>query len=247
MLKKIILALALIIFSSGMALAAEKTLVVAHDATWPPMEFIDSNKNIVGYTIDYIDAIAKETGVKVIHKNVAWAGIFAELAAKRCDVIASSVTITEERQKVMGFATPYYTVQQAVVTLKNSTFKSSADLKQKRLGAQISTTGYFAANKIINNKTKSYDAIGHAIEDLKNGRLDAVLCDDPVAADFALQNDDNKKLLKIAFVITDAEVENYGFAVRPDDKETLDILNAGIKAVKEKGIEAELIKKWIGK
>ncbi|MDR1242253.1 MAG: basic amino acid ABC transporter substrate-binding protein [Deltaproteobacteria bacterium] len=247
MLKKIILALALVILNSGMAIAAERTLIVAHDATWPPMEYIDSDKNIVGYTVDYIDAIAKETGVKVEHKNVAWAGIFGELAANRCDVIASSVTITLERQKVMSFSMPYYTVQQAVVVAKNSTFTSAADLKDKRLGAQISTTGYFAADKIIGNKTKSYDAIGHAIEDLKNGRLDAVLCDDPVAADFALQNADNKNLLKIAFVITDAEVEHYGFAVRPDDKEALDILNKGIQAVKEKGIEAELIKKWIGK
>jgi polar amino acid transport system substrate-binding protein len=211
------------------------------------MEYIDSDKNIVGYTVDYIDAIAKETGVKVEHKNVAWAGIFGELAANRCDVIASSVTITPERKQVMNFSTPYYTVQQAVVTAKDSTFASAADLKDMRLGAQISTTGYFAADKIIGNRTKSYDAIGHAIEDLKNGRLDAVLCDDPVAADFALQNAENKNLLKIAFVITDAEVEYYGFAVRPDDKETLDILNKGIQAVKEKGIEAELIKKWIGK
>jgi polar amino acid transport system substrate-binding protein len=247
MLKKIVFALIMAVCSPYVSLAAEKTLVVAHDATWPPMEFVNSDKEIVGYTVDYIDAIAKETGVKVIHRNVAWAGIFGELAANRCDVIASSVTITEDRQKEMSFSTPYYTVQQAVVTLKNAGMTNPKDLAGKRLGAQISTTGYFAANKIIGNKAKSYDAIGHAFEDLKNGRLDAVLCDDPVAADFALQNAGNKELLKIAFVITDAEIENYGFAVRLNDKETLDILNKGIQAVKDKGIEAALIKKWIGK
>jgi polar amino acid transport system substrate-binding protein len=178
---------------------------------------------------------------------VAWSGIFGELAAKRCDVIASSVTITEDRKKEMSFSNPYYTVQQAVVTPKNAVITSSKELADKRLGAQISTTGYFAANKIVGNKAKSYDAIGHAFEDLKNGRLDAVLCDDPVAADFALQNASNKELLKIAFVITDAEIEHYGFAVRLNDKETLDILNKGIQAVKDKGIEAALVKKWIGK
>jgi polar amino acid transport system substrate-binding protein len=247
MLKTIFLTIAMLIFSSNVAFAAEKTLVIAHDATWPPMEYIDSNKQTVGYSVDYIDAIAKETGINVIHKNVAWAGIFGELVAKRCDVIASSVTITTERQKNMSFTIPYYTVQQAVITKKDVAWATANDLTGKRLGAQIGTTGYFAANKIIGNKTKSYDAIGHAIEDLKNGNLDAVLCDDPVAADFAMQNAGNKNALKIAFVITDAEVENYGFAVRLDDKETIDVLNAGIKAVKEKGIEAELIKKWIGK
>ena len=182
-----------------------------------------------------------------MHKNGAWSGIFAELAAQRCDVISSSVTITEERGKVMDCSIPYYTVQQAVVTRKGAGYKTEADLKDKRLGAQISTTGYFAANKLIGNKTKSYDAIGHAMEDLKNGRLDAVLCDDPVAADFALQGEANKDALEIAFVIDTAEKEYYGFAVRKGDAETLEILNRGIQAVKDKGIEAELIKKWIGK
>ena len=247
MFKRLLFVFAMSLVCAGTAFAAEKTIVVAHDATWPPMEYVDSNKNIVGYSVDYIDAIAKETGVKVVHKNVAWSGIFAELAANRCDVISSSVTITEERGRVMDFSMPYYTVQQAVVVRKGTAFKTEDDLKDKRLGAQISTTGYFAANKIIGNKAKSYDAIGHAMEDLKNARLDAVLCDDPVAADFALQGGSNKDELEIAFVIDTAEKEYYGFAVRKGDAETLEILNKGIQAVKDKGIEAELIKKWIGK
>ena len=247
MFKKLILLAAAIALSASAAMAAEKTLVVAHDATWPPMEYVDGNKKIVGYSVDYIDAIAKETGIKVIHKNVAWSGIFAELAAQRCDVISSSVTITPERGKVMDFSIPYYTVQQAVVTKKDVTFHNADELKGKRLGAQISTTGYFAAKSLTGNNAKSYDAIGHAMEDLKNGRLDAVICDDPVAADFALQGAGNKDALKISFVMETGEIEHYGFAIRKGDTETLEILNAGIKAVKEKGIEAQLIKKWIGK
>lgn len=247
MFRKIFLAALMLLLSANMAIAAQKTLVIAHDATWPPMEYVDANKKIVGYSVDYIDAIAKEVGIEVVHKNFAWTGIFAELAAGRCDVISSSVTITPERAKVMDFSIPYYIVQQAVVTSKDATFASTEDLKGKRLGAQLSTTGYFAAREIIGNKAKSYDAIGHAIEDLKNGRLDAVICDDPVAADFALQSAGNKDALKIAFVIDSAEEEHYGFAVRKGDKETLDLINKGVTAVKEKGIEAQLTKKWIGK
>ncbi|MDR1126237.1 MAG: basic amino acid ABC transporter substrate-binding protein [Deltaproteobacteria bacterium] len=247
MFRKIFLAALMLLLSANMAIAAQKTFVIAHDATWPPMEYVDANKKIVGYSVDYIDAIAKEVGIEVAHKNFAWTGIFAELAAGRCDVISSSVTITPERAQVMDFSIPYYIVQQAVVTTNDATFASTDDLKGKRLGAQLSTTGYFAAHEIIGNKAKSYDAIGHAIEDLKNGRLDAVICDDPVAADYALQSAGNKDALKIAFVIDNAEEEHYGFAVRKGDKETLDLINKGVAAVKEKGIEAELIKKWIGK
>lgn len=247
MLKKIVFLAVAVLLGATPALAAGKTLRVAHDATWPPMEYINTEKQLVGYSVDYIDAIAKEVGVEVEHRNVAWAGIFSELDAGRTDVIASSVTITKDRMNAMAFTEPYYTVQQAVVTRKGAEYTSTDDLKDKRLGAQISTTGYFAGRK-LNRNIKSYDAVGYAIEDLKNGNLDAVLCDDPVAADFALKaGGNNAEMLQIAFVITDAEEEHYGFAVRKNDKETLDLLNRGIRAVKEKGIEAELIKKWIGK
>ncbi len=248
MLSRVLTLVVLSLLLAVPAFAAERAIVVAHDATWPPMEYLDANKKLVGYSVDYIDAVAKEAGFKAEHRNVAWAGIFAELAAGRSNVIASSVTITDERKKAMDFSIPYYTVQQAVVTQKNAPLATVADLKGKRLGAQISTTGYFAARKIAGGSAKSYDAVGHGIEDLKNGRLDAVICDDPVAADFALKaGSENAEKLKIAFIIKDAATENYGFAVRKGDKETLALLNKGIEAVKAKGIEAELIKKWIGK
>lgn len=247
MIKRSVFLVVLLLVGASSAFAGGKTIRFAHDATWPPMEFINADKQLVGYSVDYADAIAKETGVTIEHRNVAWAGIFSELGAGRTDVIASSVTITKERMQAMDFSEPYYTVQQAVVTRKDAPFATVEDLKGKRLGAQISTTGYFAGRK-INKNVKSYDAVGFAIEDLKNNNLDAVLCDDPVAADFALKKGSaNAEVLKIAFIITDAETEYYGFAVRKGDKETLEILNKGIKAVKEKGIEAELIKKWIGK
>ena len=228
------------------AFAAERTLVVAHDCTWPPMEFVDSNKNLVGYSIDYIDAIAKETGVTVEHKNVAWDGIFAALAAGKCDVIASSVSITKERRKTMDFSTAYAEVKQAVIVRKEAPYAAEADLKGKSIGAQISTTGYFAARKIPGSKPKSYNTVGLAIEDLDNGRLDAVICDNPVAADYALKKANYAAKLKIAFIIKEAPTEEYGFAVKKGNKAVLDILNKGIAAVKDKGIEAALKKKWMG-
>ena len=64
------------------AQAAEmKTINVATDATWPPMEIVDANKNIVGFDIDFLNAVAKEAGFKVEFKNTAWDGIFAGLEA----------------------------------------------------------------------------------------------------------------------------------------------------------------------
>lgn len=236
----------LLCLTGGVAMAEEKVVVVAHDATWPPMEFINKEtKQVMGYSVDYIDAVAKEGGFKVVHKNVAWDGIFAGLENGNYNVIASSVTITEERSKQYDFTIPYYTVRQAVVTSKDSTAATLDDLKGKTLGGQLGTTGYFAIKNIPDAKAKSYDEIGLAMEDLFNGRIDGVVCDDPVAAQYALQNEKYKDALKIACII-EAGDEQYGFAVKKGNKEDLDLINKGIEAVQKKGIDKELLAKWIG-
>ena len=73
---------------SGTALAADEiTITVATDATWPPMEMVDADKNIVGFDIDFLNAVAKEAGFKVVFKNTAWDGIFAGIAAGKYDAI----------------------------------------------------------------------------------------------------------------------------------------------------------------
>ncbi len=246
MLKKSLFFAALMVFSVSSAFAAPKKLVVAHDATWPPMEYIDANKQIVGYSVDYIDALAKELGVEVEHKNVSWDGIFAGLDAKRYDVIASSVTITDERKKNMTFTEPYYEVKQAVLVPKDSPIKGYADLSGKTLGAQMGTTGFFAVKRVEKANGKPFDDITLAVEDLYNGRLDGVVCDEPVAADFATNKEPYSTKFKVAFIIDSAEKEYYGFVVAKENTELCEFLNKGIKQVKEKGIEAQLRKKWFG-
>lgn len=223
---------------------AEKTIVFATDATWPPMEFVNDQKQVVGYAIDFMTAAAKEAGFKPVFKNTAWDGIFAGLAAGKYDAIVSSVSITEDRKKAMDFSEPYFTVRQALIVNKKSTAKSLADLKGQKVGGQIGTTGYFAIKAAEGVEAKSYDEIGLAMEDLNVGRIAAVVCDDPVAANYALIK--YKETLKIAAVIKTGDVENYGVPVKKGNKEALELINKGIAAVKAKGLDVELKKKWIG-
>ncbi|MBI9073943.1 MAG: basic amino acid ABC transporter substrate-binding protein [Desulfatibacillum sp.] len=246
MLKKLMLiALAVSLFACP-ALAQERTIVFATDSTWPPMEFVDANKEIVGYAIDYMNAAAKEAGFKAEFKAVAWDGIFAGLDAGKYDAICSSVSITEDRKATMDFSTPYFRVKQAVIVPKDSTVKSLDDLVGQKVGSQISTTGTFAVNAKEGVISKTYDEVGLAIEDLHNGRIAAVVCDDPVAAQYAMQNERYKDVLKIATVIETNEVEYYGIAMKKGNTEVLELVNKGIAAVKAKGIEDQLKSKWIG-
>jgi len=244
MLKKILLISLALVLMTGSAWA--KTIVFATDSTWPPMEFVDENKKIVGFSIDYMNEAGKLAGFTAEFKAVAWDGIFAGLAGGQYNAICSSVSITEERKQKMDFSIPYFKVRQALVVRKDSQVKSLDELKGKKVGTQISTTGTFAVQKVEGVVSKTYDEVGLAIEDLYNGRIDGVVCDDPVAANYALTNEKYKATLKIAAVIETGEVEYYGIAVQKGNKEILDLVNKGIKAVQEKGIDQQLRKKWIG-
>ncbi|PIE56546.1 MAG: basic amino acid ABC transporter substrate-binding protein [Desulfobulbus propionicus] len=242
MSQRIIIALVTLVMFCHSAWAKE--IVFATDATWPPMEFVNADKEIVGYSIDFVKAAGKEAGFTPVFKNTAWDGIFAGLAAGKYDSITSSVSITEQRKKAMDFSEPYFTVRQALIVSKDSTVKNLEELQGKKVGAQIGTTGYFTIKATEGVEAKSYDEIGLAMEDLNVGRIAAVVCDDPVAADYALNK--YKDTLKIAGVMQAGEVESYGFPVKKGDKETLDLINKGVAAVKAKGIDKELQKKWIG-
>jgi len=229
----------------GSVFAAEtqKVITVASDATWPPMEMIDGNKNLVGFNIDYMNAVAKEAGFKVIIKNTAWDGIFAGVEAGKYDAIISSVTITDKRKKAMDFSIPYVNVGQVLVVPVASPAKVIADLKGKKLGAQIGTTGAMEIKKVKGVELKSYDELGLTFEDMAAGRIDGIVCDTPIAANYALQKASYKGKFKI--VGKPFTEENYGIVVKKGNKELVDLINKGIKAVQAKGIDKQLERKWL--
>lgn len=228
----------------GIAQAAEK-YTVASDCTWPPMELLDDQKQPTGYSVDYIKEAAKAAGIDVNVQNVAWDGIFGGVATGKYDIVASSTTITPERQKQFDFTEPYYEVEQAVILPAGKSIQSLADLKGKKVGGQIGTTGIFVMRKADTGATlREYDDVGLAIQDLVGGRIDAVICDDPVAMYYVNKKPDTAGKLNLSFKTGDKEY--YGFTVRKGRKDLVDKLNKGIRAVKESGKEAELISKWMG-
>ena len=232
------------ILVAATAFAAPKSIKVATDATWPPMEMVDANKQIVGYDIDFMNAVAKEAGIKVEFKNTAWDGIFAGLDSGQYDAIISSVTITDERKAKYDFTEPYTSIGQILVVPKtDKSSKVIADLKGKKIGAQIGTTGAMEVKKVAGVELKTYDEIGLAFEDMAAGRINGVVCDEPVAAHFALQKKEYKDKFKI--VGKSFTKEAYGIVVKKGNKELVELLNKGIKAVKAKKIDTKIHSKWV--
>ncbi len=242
MYKRFVLALLVLLCITGNAMA--KDIVFAVDATYPPMEMVDANKKIVGFGPEIVAAIGKAVGFTAVMKNTAWDGIFAGLAAGKYDAICSSVSMTDERKQTMDFTDPYFDVKQGVIVPKGSAIKSQKDLAGKTVASQMGTTGFFMCKKIEGAKAKAYDEIGLAVEDLYNGRIDAVIADDTVATNYALQHAQYSKKLALAFVITPEQPEYLGIAVKKGNDEVRKLINDGLKKIKESGEYDKIYAKW---
>jgi polar amino acid transport system substrate-binding protein len=213
---------------------------VATDATWPPFEYVnDQTKQIVGFDIDLMNAIADKENLDIEFVNVAWDPLLAGMAQGTYDAAISSVTITEERKKDMLFSNPYYAAGQIVVVQKSNTTIMSKDDLAGNVGAQLGTTGAMEVDKMPGVTLKNYDEIGLAFQDLMNGQIVAVVCDNPVAAQYVVTNPD--KLKTVGTVFTD---EYYGIAVAKGKTDLLKKINDGLKKVLDEGIIQELEQKW---
>lgn len=219
-------------------------IVVATDATWPPMEFLNADKEIVGYDIDLMRAIAEAAGFEVEFENTAWDGIFAGLASNLYDAVISSVTITEDRQKNMDFSDWYINAGQVLIVAQSlSGVENLGDMDGMTVGAQIGTTGAFAIDDAAGVELATFDELGLAIAALANGQIDGVVADTPIAADYVLQNDEYKdSLMIVGEPFTD---EYYGIAVNKGNTELLDLINEGLAAVLASDIPTQLEDKWL--
>src|SRR4030065_1427929 len=86
-----------VLFVAGCKKQETEKIVIATDATWPPMEMVDESKQIVGFDIDLMNAAAKEGKFAVEFRNTAWDGIFAGLEAGEDGAVMSSARITAAR------------------------------------------------------------------------------------------------------------------------------------------------------
>jgi len=219
-------------------------ITVATDATWPPFEYVDeTSKEIVGFDIDLMKAIAQEVGLEVEFVNVAWDPLLAGMAAGQYDAAISSMTITEERKKQFDFSDPYYNAGQLIVVRAEQTgIEKPADLAGHVCGAQIGTTGAMEIEKITGATLKTYDTIDLAYMDLVNGQIDAVVADNPLAIGYV--NLHKPKLKAVGKPFTE---EYYGIAVRKGAPEILERINKGLKIVLGRGIIKQLEDKWLSK
>jgi polar amino acid transport system substrate-binding protein len=237
--------LALFLISSGNVFAKE--FINGIDANFPPFAYVDKSGNPGGFDIDAVNWIAKKMGFTVKHQPMDWDGIIPNLVAKKIDFIASGMSITPERRKMVNFTIPYWEIKQVFVSKKDAALTVDQVLKgKKRLGVQRGTSEAewlkdSAVKKGWNFELVYYDSAPLAIEDVLNGRIAAAAMDDAPAMDA-----ESKKPVKILGTFG-MHNEQFGYAVRKQDKKLLNTLNKGLKMLMADPYWDQLVKKYLRK
>ena len=221
----------------------DKTYIVATDATLPPMSFMSVGNDITGFEPDLVKAIAEKARFKIRLINVEWAGLFGGLITNKFDMVISSVTVLEERRQRMDFSIPYLKSGLALVVHKNQKqIMSFEDAKKINalIGAQTGTTSYYFLEKEPLIKTKGYQMYGHAISDLINGKLDAVLGESSGTLFYK-----NKPLFQEIKMVGEILADEFYAVVLRKDEEKLTIrVNSALKSLINDGTVARLHQKW---
>lgn len=222
-----------------------RTIRVATDATYPPFELLDANKNIIGYDIDLITEICKLANCKPDIKSTAWDGIFPALQKGDYDAVISGVTITEERDKTMDFTAPYIAVGQVVLVRADETRIGGVnDLADKTVAVQIGTTNDEAATAMQKERkvkaVKRFPTFVLAVESLLKKDVDAVVIDSVAASGYMGTNPNQLKVAGEKFTS-----ESLGIVVREGDQELQSAFNAALKVLKDNGTLDRLYQKWM--
>ena len=230
--------------SSGSTPAAtDKVLKVGSDITFAPFEFMDQNQKATGFDMDLIQALGKDMGYSKVNVEAAsFDGLITALQAGKYDAVISAMTITDDRAKSVDFSNKYFESVQYIAMKKGAGFKTLEDLKGKRVGVQLNTTGqYDVEAKGID--PKKYDTLPDAMNDLLNGGLDAVVCDGPVMIWFQTQNPS----AQVDVIQANVDPEFYGIAMKKGDTDLVNKMNASLKKLMDNGTYNDIYKKWFKK
>ena len=232
--------------ASAAAPAPAKVYAVGTDAAYAPFESQNEKAEIVGLTIDVVNAVAKKAGIEVKFVNTPWEGIFNSLAQGDRDMLASSITITDERKQTMDFTSPYFDAFQLIAVKANSKVAKFDDLKKLKVGVQTGTTGDEVVTKQQGKNStniKRFESTPLALKELEAGGVDAVVADNGVVINYVNNNPGSKFK-----TVSDASFapEQYGFAVKKGNTELLEKLNKGLADIKADGSYDQIYAKYFG-
>ena len=227
----------------------DNKIIMGTNAEFPPFEFIvEEGKGVIG-EFDGIDVaiakkIADKLGKELVVENMQFDGLVAAVKSGKVDFAAAGMTVKPERKESVDFSDTYFVAEQVmVVAPDNETIKTAEDLKNADMvGVVMGYTGDSIVSDLIEDDKILRVSRGiDGVQEVKNGKLDAMVIDS--ATGIALAEKNGLKVVKDASVF---EAEEYAIAVGKGNEELLTAINEVLAEMKANGEIDELAIKYNG-
>lgn len=222
------------------------SLTVALNPEFAPFEFqtIQDGKNtIVGSDIDLANEIGKALGVKVKFQAMDFNNVLASVASGKADIGVSGISATPERQKAYDFSTPYYTAKNVMIVQKasESDYQKLSAFDGKKVAAQKGSV----QEKIVTDQIKGVKLVslvknGQMINELKNGTVEGVIFEEPIAKAYVSANPD--LTISSAIQFDSSQSDSYAIAMPKGAGKLKTEIDKVIKKLKSEGKIDEFVK-----
>lgn len=252
-LGKVILTIVMLAIFAGQTPASEDTLIKVRERgtliagvkdSLPPFGYIDEQtRQIVGYDVDFVKAIADKLGVKLQLKPVSSASRMPQLIQGNIDIIAATMTKTPERAQQIDFSYAYFLTRQSFL-VKKGTVRTLSDLEKRKIGtAKGSDSEQNVARALPSATILSFDDYPQAFLALQQAKVFAVTTDEAILYGIL-----SKAINRGAFEIPDIHIsdEPYNLGMRKGDEAFLDFVNNALLEMEKSGQAEEIFNKWFG-
>jgi putative glutamine transport system substrate-binding protein len=207
---------------------------------------LDTNTNEVkGFDVDIAKAVSRiifGTDVPVELVPVTSENRTTQLNTNRVDILAATLTISQQRMREIDYSNVYLRVGQSLLVRKDSTIQSYKDLSKRKVCTTTGSTPDQTIRKlvpdaeILNFNTDSEGFLG-----LRAKRCEAVTTGYLLLMDMA-EADPNVKLVGGNFTF-----EAWGLGIKKGNDSLTTAINDALAKIKSDGQYAALYRKWINK
>lgn len=221
-------------------------LKVALSPDVPPICFVQDGKS-VGINVELIQLIAKELDMTVEFSTMEFDALLPAIQSGKVDLAISDINATDERRKLVDFTQSYFDNPQVLVSRGKTVTDTGApqytalsQLSGKVVACQNGSVVDILVNSVVPDVTYSYfNNRTDELAALRNGKVEAVPFDEPVARMAVAQNSDFTMLPER--VVED----HYGVALQKDSELTAQV-NDAIAQLKADGTLEQMKEKWTG-
>ena len=225
-----------------------REIVVVTENAYPPLQFIDSNGDAVGWEYDAMAEIAKRLNATVTYENTSWDAMIPAVSSGQYDLGMTGITIREDRAEVVDFSDSYMTSEMVMLVRGDeerfsdaASFAADDDLL---MAAQPGTTPFYVGVYDVldgdeaNPRIKLMETFGATVQALRTGDVDLVLTDGTAGTGYVEASDGGLKI-----VGEKLGTEDFGF-IFPKDSELVAPINAAIADMAADGTLDALNNKW---